>query len=105
MLGNDPLTPSSQPTYDESLRLGWALFWRGVGSFVILMFAGNLALLFLLPELSRTSPSLWVALAPLLFATLVSAFLIMPLLVVRRLVNASFRGFHLRFVRDPSASR
>jgi hypothetical protein len=46
-----------------------------------------------------------VALAPLLFATLVSAFLIMPLLVVRRLVNASFRGFHLRFVRDPSASR
>jgi hypothetical protein len=97
-------TASAQPTYDESLRLGWALFWRGVGSFVVLLFVANIGLLFLMPELTRTSPSLWVALAPLAFATFISAFLIMPFLVVRRLVNASFRGFHLRFVRDQAAS-
>ena len=91
-------SPQDQPTYEESVRLGWALLWRGVGSFVLLMFAGNVALLFLFPELTRTVPTLWVALLPLAFATLVSAFLIMPF-IVRRLVKAPFKGFHLSFVR------
>ncbi|MGC3973665.1 MAG: hypothetical protein QM771_04680 [Nitrospira sp.] len=91
--------PNEQPTYEESVRLGWALLWRGVGSFVLLMFAGNVALLFLFPELTRTVPTLWVALLPLVFATLISVFLIMPF-VVRRLVKGPFHGFHLTFVRD-----
>ncbi len=90
---------NEQPTYEESVRLGWALLWRGVGSFVLLMFAGNIGLLFLIPELTRTVPTLWIALLPLAFATLISAFLIMPF-VVRRLVKAPFKGFHLSFVRD-----
>ena len=93
------IVPNEQPTYEESVRLGWALLWRGVGSFVLIMFAGNIGLLFLIPELTRTVPTLWIALLPLAFATLISAFLIMPF-VVRRLVKAPFKGFHLSFVRD-----
>ncbi len=91
--------PDEPPTYDELVRLGWALLWRGVGSFVLLMFAGNVALLMVFPELARTVPAVWVALLPLAFATVVSAFLIMPL-VVKRLMKAPFKGFHLDFVRD-----
>lgn len=90
---------NEEPTYRESVRLGWALLWRGAGSFVLLMFMGNVALLFLVPELTRTVPALWVALLPLAVATFLSAFFIMPW-IVRRWVNASFKGFHLRFVRD-----
>ncbi|MDP9132170.1 MAG: hypothetical protein M3M98_03430 [Nitrospirota bacterium] len=88
-----------EPTYTESLKLGWALFWRSVGSFLLLTFAVNGLLIFLLPELTRTSPSLWVALFPLAFATLFCAFLVMPF-IIRKLLRTSFRGFHVRFVRN-----
>ncbi|MDP9132487.1 MAG: hypothetical protein M3M98_05055 [Nitrospirota bacterium] len=88
-----------EPTYTESLKLGWALFWRGVGSFLLLTFAVNALLIFLLPELTRTSPSLWVALFPLALATLFCAFLVMPF-IVRKLLRTAFRGFHVRFQRN-----
>ena len=88
-----------EPTYEESVRLGWALFWRGVGSFVLLLFGINTLLLFVMPELTRTSPSLWVAILPIAIATILCSFLVMPW-VARRIVTLPFRGFHLQFVRD-----
>ena len=53
-----------EPTYEELLRMGWALFWRGVGSFIILLFGVNILILLLVPELTRTEPSFWVAVLP-----------------------------------------
>ncbi len=88
-----------EPTYRESVRVGWALFWRTIGSFMLLIFLLNGLLLFLLPELTRTGPPLWVALLPFFIVTMVCTFLVMPY-VVRTLLRPSFRGFHIRFVRD-----
>jgi hypothetical protein len=91
-----------EPTYKELLRLGWALFWRGVGSFILLLFGANVLIMLLMPELTRTGPSLWAALLPLTLVTALCTFLIMPL-VARKLVRTSFRGFHVQFVRDRPA--
>ena len=79
--------------------MGWALFWRGVGSFFLLLIGANTLVLLLIPELTRTSPSLWVALLPITMVTLLCTFLVMPF-VARRLVRIPFRGFHVEFVRD-----
>jgi hypothetical protein len=91
----------AEPTYRESVSVGWALFWRIVGSFMLLIFAMNGALLFLFPELTRAGPPLWVALFPFLIATLFCIFLVMPH-VVRRLLRTSFRGSHVQFIRGTS---
>ena len=88
-----------EPTYEELVRMGWALFWRGVGSFVLLLFGANILVLSLMPELTRAGPSLWVALVPLGLVTVLCTFLVMPF-VARRLVRVPFRGFHVQFVRD-----
>ena len=93
-----------EPTYVESVRLGWALLWRGVGSFIVLLFGANVLVLFLIPELTRTGPSFWVALLPLGTVTILCTFLVMPF-VVRRLVRIPFRGFHVQFVRDGPMDR
>ncbi|MET0515310.1 MAG: hypothetical protein ABW047_08310 [Nitrospiraceae bacterium] len=87
------------PTYMESLKIGWAIFWRTAGSFIILHFTINVGLVFLFPELLRTSPSLWIALMPLVVVSALCLFLVMPH-VARVLVRRDFRGFHLRFVHD-----
>ena len=89
------------PTYTESLRIGWAIFWRTAGSFIALLFGINLGLLLLFPELSRMGPSLWIALVPLMVVSGLCIFLVMPH-VARVLVDCDFRGFHLLFVRDQS---
>jgi uncharacterized protein (DUF983 family) len=83
--------------------MGWALFWRGVGSFVLLLFGTNILILLLMPELTRTGPPLWVALLPLTLVTLLCTFLVMPF-VARTLVRTPFRGFHIHFVRDQPAT-
>ena len=88
-----------EPTYRESVRVGWALFWRAIGSFMLLILSMNGLLLFLLPELTRTGPPLWVALLPFLVVTILCTFFVMPY-VVRLMLRTSFRGFHLRFIRD-----
>lgn len=93
-----------EPTYEELLRMGWALFWRGVGSFIVLLFGVNILILFLVPELTRTEPSFWVAVLPLATVTVVCTFLVMPF-VARKLVRTPFRGFHLQFVRDETPDR
>ncbi|MDR4480714.1 MAG: hypothetical protein R3B37_13355 [Nitrospira sp.] len=93
------LTEADEPTYQESLRVGWALLWRGTGSFIGLLIAMNLLLMSLIPEVTRTGGPLWVALLPLSIATVFSAFLVMPF-VVRGLARRSFQGLHIRFIRD-----
>jgi hypothetical protein len=90
------------PTYRESIRIGWTLLWRAVGGFLALLFAANLGILFLVPELARTGPSFVTSLLPLGVATLVSVLLVMPL-VARTIVTKAFRGFHLQFVRHSAA--
>ena len=95
-----------QPTYRESVQLGWTLLWRCVGGFLALLFAVNLLLLFLMPELTRTEPSVWMSLLPVGVAGIISLLVLMPF-IVRGMVTKSFHGFHLRFVRDggsPAAS-
>ena len=88
-----------EPTYRESVRMGWALFWRAIGSFMLLMLSMNGLLVFLLPELTRTGPPLWVALLPFIVVTMLCTFLVMPY-VVSILFRTSFHGFHVRFIRD-----
>ena len=89
----------SRPTYRESVCMGWALLWRIVGSFMLLLFAMNGVLLFLFPELTRASPPIWMALLPFVIVMLLCVFFVMPY-VVRMLFRMSFPGFHVRFVRE-----
>ena len=91
------------PTYVESLKIGWAIFWRTVGSFIALLFAINLGLLFLVPELSRAGPSIWIALVPLGVVSGVCLFVVMPH-VARMLLDRPFHGFQILFVRDAHAN-
>jgi hypothetical protein len=90
------------PTYQESIRIGWTLLWRCVGGFLALLFAVNLFLLFLMPELTRTEPSVWIALLPVSVAAIISLFVVMPF-IVRAMLTKSFHGFHIQFRRDSEA--
>jgi hypothetical protein len=92
-----------EPTYQESIRIGWTLLWRCVGGFLALLVAVNLFLLFIMPELTRTEPSVWMALFPVSVAAIISLFVIMPF-IVRAVLAKSFHGFHIRFIRDSEAS-
>ena len=87
------------PTYLELLRLGWMLFWRVAGSFLAVMFLLNSLVLFLIPELMRTGPSLWATLFPAGTAALISVFVIMPL-IVGSMLGKQFRGFRIQFLRS-----
>jgi hypothetical protein len=91
-----------EPTYQESIRIGWTLLWRCVGCFLALLFAVNLFLLFIMPELTRTEPSVWMALFPVSVAAIISLFVVMPF-IVRAVLTKSFHGFHIRFMRDSDA--
>jgi hypothetical protein len=88
-----------QPRYWEALRIGWRILWQGVGSVMVLLFILNLLLLTWLPELPRTTPSLWAWSLPLLVASVIALFVFMPL-VVRSLLTKPFRGFRLCIVRE-----
>jgi hypothetical protein len=90
---------SDEPTYQESVRIGWTLLWRCVGGFLALLFAANLFLLFLMPELTRTEPSVWMSVLPVGVAAIISLFVIMPF-IVRAVLTKSFHGFHIQFIRD-----
>lgn len=92
-----------QPRYWEALVIGWRILWQGVGSIMAALFTLNLLLLALLPELPRTTPSLWAWLFPLLVVFIMALFIFMPL-VVRALLTRPFRGFRLRILRESSYS-
>lgn len=94
-----PRSSARLPGYWESVRIGWPLLWRGTGTVLVLLFVANLALLGVLPELSRTSPSPVALLAPLLLVGLVATFVLMPL-VVRSMLRRRYRGFRLALVQE-----
>ena len=79
-------------TYWESVVVGWRILWQGIGGFVLALFLGNLVVVGLLPELTRTGPSYWAFAVPLLAAFGLSLFVVLPL-VVRGLINGPFGTF------------
>ena len=48
------------PTYGQAIRIGWTILWRGVGSVMLFLTSVNALIIFGMPELGRTSPSLGV---------------------------------------------
>ena len=92
------------PTYWESLRIGWTILWRGVGSVLLLLMLVNGLIIIGMPELSRASPSWGAIFFPFMLATLIGAFGIMPWLV-KCLCRTAYPGFRLRLVHEPSASQ
>ncbi|HEU4502689.1 MAG TPA: hypothetical protein VFR82_13630 [Nitrospira sp.] len=87
-----------QLTYWESVSIGWRILWQGIGGFVLALFLGSLAVVGLLPELTRTGPSYGALVVPLVSASVLSLFVMLPL-VVRGLINASFGTFRLVVMR------
>jgi hypothetical protein len=92
-----------EPTYWESMRIGWTILWRGVGSVVLLLTLVNALIIVSLPELARTSPSWGALLFPFALTTLIGAFGIMAWLV-RHLCTTSYPGFRLQLVHKAYSS-
>lgn len=86
-------------SYWETVAIGWRILWQGIGGFVLALFLGNLLVVGFLPELTRTGPSYWALAIPLLAASALSLFVVLPL-VVRGLVTGAFRTFRLAVIRD-----
>jgi hypothetical protein len=89
-------------SYMESIRLGWMLFWRAMAAFFGLIYLSNVVLLLVMPELTRSGPSVWTLAMPLGLAASVSLFGIMPT-IVRAMLRKEFRGFRLQVVRPEGA--
>ena len=85
-------------TYWESVWIGWRIIWQAIGGFVLALFLSSMALLGLRPELTRTGPSYWALVVPLVIALVFSLFVMLPL-VVRGLITASFGTFRLVVTR------
>lgn len=94
---------SMEPTYWESMRIGWTILWRGVGSVVLLLTLVNALIIVSLPELARTSPSWGALLFPFALTAAIGAFGIMPWLV-RHLCATCYPGFRLQLVHEPNSS-
>ena len=86
-------------SYWEMVAVGWRILWQGIGGFVLTLFLGNLVVLGVLPELTRTDPSYWALAVPLLTALVLSLFVLLPL-VVRGLIRGPFGTFRLVVKRD-----
>lgn len=91
------------PSYRESIRIGWTILWRGVGSIILLLTLINALIIMGLPELARTSPSWGAIFFPFLLTALVGVFGIMPWLV-KHLCSTSYSGYRLRFEHEASGS-
>ena len=98
-----PQTSMGPPGYGVLVLIGWRILWQAVGSFLLLLFLTNLALLAVLPELTRTGPSWWALLSPLFVVTVIVALLVMPV-IVRAMLAASFAGYRLHLVSEPRAT-
>lgn len=92
-----------EPTYRESIRIGWTILWRGVGSIILLLTLINAMIILNLPELARTSPSWTAIFFPFILTALVGAFIIMPWLV-KHLCSTSYSGFRIRLEHEDSCS-
>jgi hypothetical protein len=86
-------------TYWELVSIGWKILWQGIGGFLLALFLANLAVIGFLPEITRTGPSYWALAFPLIAASLLSLFVMLPL-VVRGLISGSFGTFRLVVMRD-----
>ena len=91
------------PSYRESIRIGWTILWRGVGSIILLLTLINAMIILNLPELARTSPSWGAIFFPLILTALVGTFVIMPWLV-KHLCSTSYSGFRIRLEHEDSNS-
>jgi len=89
------------PTYWESIRVGWTILWRGVGSMLLLLMLINGVVITGLPELSRTSPSWGAVVFPFAMTGLIGAFGVMPWLV-KYLCTTSYPGFRLQLMHEPT---
>jgi hypothetical protein len=87
------------PRYWDSVAIGWRILWQGIGSFVLALFLANLAVLGWQPELTRTGPSWWAMAVPLVTASLLSLFIVLPL-VIRGLLRRPFGNFRLVVKRE-----
>lgn len=87
------------PTYAEATRIGWTILWRGVGSVILVLTLINAFIIYSLPELTRTGPSLITTLFPIILTALLGTFIIMPW-VVRYLCTTSYTGFQLQLVHE-----
>src|SRR5512145_1920629 len=54
--------------YWESVSIGWRILWQTIGVFVLALFLSSMAVLGLLPELTRTGPWYWALVVPLVIA-------------------------------------
>lgn len=88
-----------KPSYWETVAIGWRILWQGIGGFVLALFLANLILLGWLPELTRTGPSYWALAFPLVTASVLSLFIVLPL-VVRGLLRRPFATFRLVVKRE-----
>lgn len=95
---------SMLPTYGESIRVGWTILWRGMGSLLLLLMLINRFIIISFPEFLRASPSWSVVLFPITVTALIGAFGIMPWLV-RRLCATSYPGFRLQLTHEPPSSK
>ena len=91
------------PTYGESIRIGWTILWRGMGSLLLLLMLINNLIITSFPELLRTSPSWGVVLFPIAVTILIGAFGIMPWLV-KSLCTTSYHGFRLQMTHESPPS-
>ena len=85
-------------TYWESVSIGWRILWQAIGARQRPDWVPTIVVLWLLPELTRTGPSYWALVVPLVIAFVFSLFVMLPL-VVRGLINASFGTFRLVVTR------
>lgn len=90
---------ADEPTYTQALKIGWAVLWRCVGSFLGVLFGLNLFVFWMMPELMRTEPSIWMAVLPLGVAALLCLIGIMPF-VIRSILHTRYGPFRLRLVRE-----
>jgi hypothetical protein len=86
-------------SYREMLVVAWRILWQGIGGFFLMLVLGNLVVLAVLPELTRTDPSYWALVIPLMTAVVLSLFVLLPL-VVRGLIRGPFGTFRLVVKRD-----
>ncbi|MGE0645987.1 MAG: hypothetical protein AB7P24_20225 [Nitrospira sp.] len=91
------------PSYRESIRIGWTILWRGVGSIILLLMLINAMIIMSLPELARTSPSWGAIFFPFVLTALVGVFVIMPWLV-KYVCSTSYSGFRLHLVHESPSS-
>jgi hypothetical protein len=61
-------------SYGELLRAGWMLLWRIVTAIFGLVFIIDTLLIWTMPELVRSAPSLWASAVPLTLTVLLTLF-------------------------------